>query len=141
VDGWQISESLRSDVALDALEMAVWNRTRDGQVLDGLIHHSDRGVQYLSIGYSDAWTRTTSSPQLDRAVTVPMVPWLKHSTASTSGSLSIPRDHGGVSTNVEFATLGYIDRFNHRRLHGEMTEGNSYVTPENSKPTTTVKHN
>ncbi len=45
VVGWQISESLRSDLAIDALEMAVWNRTRNGQVLDGLVHHSDRGVQ------------------------------------------------------------------------------------------------
>ena len=45
VVGWQISESLRSDLAIDALEMAVWNRTRDGPVLDGLVHHSDRGVQ------------------------------------------------------------------------------------------------
>ena len=43
VVGWQISESLRSDLAIDALEMAVWNRTRAGQVLDGLVHHSDRG--------------------------------------------------------------------------------------------------
>ena len=53
VVGWQISESLRSDLAIDALEMAVWNRTRAGQVLDGLVHHSDRGVQYLSIRYSE----------------------------------------------------------------------------------------
>ena len=45
VVGWQISNSLRSDLAIDALEMAVWNRTRAGQVLDGLVHHSDRGVQ------------------------------------------------------------------------------------------------
>jgi putative transposase len=53
VVGWQISNSLRSDLAIDALEMAVWNRTRAGQVLDGLVHHSDRGVQYLSIRYSE----------------------------------------------------------------------------------------
>jgi transposase InsO family protein len=45
VVGWQLSNSLRSDLAIDALEMAVWNRTRAGQVLDGLVHHSDRGVQ------------------------------------------------------------------------------------------------
>jgi putative transposase len=45
VVGWQISNSLRSDLAMDALEMAIWNRTRAGQVLDGLVHHSDRGVQ------------------------------------------------------------------------------------------------
>ena len=53
VVGWQISNSLRSDLAIDALEMAVWNRTRAGQLLDGLVHHSDRGVQYLSIRYSE----------------------------------------------------------------------------------------
>ena len=45
VVGWQLSNSLRSDLAIDALEMAVWNRTRAGQVLDGLVHHSDKGVQ------------------------------------------------------------------------------------------------
>jgi transposase InsO family protein len=33
--------------------MAIWNRTRQGQVLDGLVHHSDRGVQYLAIRYSE----------------------------------------------------------------------------------------
>ena len=51
--GWQASRSLRSDLAIDALEMAVWNRRRDGRDLDQLVHHSDRGVQYLSIRYSE----------------------------------------------------------------------------------------
>jgi putative transposase len=40
--GWQASRSLRTDLALDALEMAIW--ARRGQ-LDGLVHHSDRGSQ------------------------------------------------------------------------------------------------
>jgi putative transposase len=53
VVGWQISNSLRSELALDALEMAVGNRTWAGQVLDGLVHHSDRRVQYLSVRYSE----------------------------------------------------------------------------------------
>ena len=46
--GWQASRSLRSDLAIDALEMAVWNRRRAGDDLSQLVHHSDRGVQYLS---------------------------------------------------------------------------------------------
>jgi putative transposase len=41
--GWRVSTSLRTDLALDALEMAIW--TRQGAMLDGLVHHSDRGVQ------------------------------------------------------------------------------------------------
>jgi Helix-turn-helix domain/HTH-like domain/Integrase core domain len=43
--GWQASTSLRTDLALDALEQALWVRNRDGRSLDGLVHHSDRGVQ------------------------------------------------------------------------------------------------
>jgi putative transposase len=45
VVGWQLSKSLRTDLALDALEMGIWTRTHAGQTVDGLIHHSDRGVQ------------------------------------------------------------------------------------------------
>lgn len=52
VVGWQASRSLRSDLAIDALEMAMFNRRRTGADLDGLIHHSDKGSQYLSIRYS-----------------------------------------------------------------------------------------
>jgi len=52
VIGWQASKSLRSDLAIDALGMAVFNRRRAGADLTGLIHHSDMGSQYLSIRYS-----------------------------------------------------------------------------------------
>jgi putative transposase len=48
--GWQASRSLRTDLALDALEMAIWRRQAQ---LDGLVHHSDRGGQYLSIRYTE----------------------------------------------------------------------------------------
>ena len=47
--GWRVSSSLRSDLALDALEQALHARSD----LEGLVHHSDRGVQYLSIRYSE----------------------------------------------------------------------------------------
>jgi putative transposase len=51
VVGWQASRSLQTDLALDALAMALWARgVRRGS---GLIHHSDRGVQYLAIRYSE----------------------------------------------------------------------------------------
>jgi putative transposase len=49
--GWRVSSSLRTDLALDALEMAIF--TRGDQTLDGLVHHSDRGGQYLSIRYTE----------------------------------------------------------------------------------------
>jgi putative transposase len=49
--GWQVADHLRSDLALDALEMAIFVR-RD-EDLGGLVHHSDRGVQYTSIRYAE----------------------------------------------------------------------------------------
>jgi putative transposase len=49
--GWRVSNTLRADLALDALEMAIW--TREAEDLAGLVHHSDRGVQYLSIVYTE----------------------------------------------------------------------------------------
>ena len=42
---------LRTFLGLDALQMAVWQRKRAGADLTGLVHHSDRGVQYRSIRY------------------------------------------------------------------------------------------
>lgn len=51
VVGWQAARSLRPDLALDALEMALWRRR--GQELAGLVHHADRGVQYLAIRYTE----------------------------------------------------------------------------------------
>jgi putative transposase len=48
--GWQTSTSLRADLALDALEMAIWSRKSD---LEEIVHHSDRGVQYLAIRYTE----------------------------------------------------------------------------------------
>ena len=49
--GWKVSRSLSADLALDALEMALWRRRHDD--LSRLVHHSDRGVQYLAIRYTD----------------------------------------------------------------------------------------
>ena len=49
--GWRVATSLRADLALDALEMAIWARHPSAD--DALVHHSDRGVQYLAIRYTE----------------------------------------------------------------------------------------
>ena len=48
--GWRVATTLRASLALDALEMAIWARR---EPLEGLVHHSDRGVQYLAIVYTE----------------------------------------------------------------------------------------
>jgi putative transposase len=118
VVGWQTSRSLRTDLALDALEMAIW--ARRGQDLDGLVHHSDRGVQYLAIRYSERLAQAgavtsvgSRGDSYDNAL-----------AESFNGlyKTELIRRHGpwrGLD-DVEFATLEYIDWFNHRRLHTEI---------------------
>ena len=49
--GWQVADNPRTDLALDALEMAIWARRHES--IDGLVHHSDRGVQYTAIRYTE----------------------------------------------------------------------------------------
>jgi putative transposase len=129
VVGWQISNSLRADLAIDALEMAVWNRTRAGQVLDGLVHHSDRGVQYLSIRYSERLAENdivasvgSRGDSYDNAMA-------ESFNGLYKWELIYPQGPWRGLDDVEFATLGYLDWFNHRRLHGEITADNSYATP------------
>jgi hypothetical protein len=53
VVGWQVSTSLRTNLALDALDMGLWTRQRDGHSVAGLTHHGDRGVQYRAIRYTE----------------------------------------------------------------------------------------
>lgn len=52
VVGWQLSKSLRTDLALDALAMGIWTRQHSGHDVSGLSHHSDKGVQYVAVRYT-----------------------------------------------------------------------------------------
>jgi putative transposase len=51
IAGWQVADTLRAELALDALEMAIWSS--GDKIGDQLIHHSGRGVQYTSIRYAE----------------------------------------------------------------------------------------
>ena len=120
VVGWQLSTSLRTDLALDALEMGLWTRQHAGQVITGLTHHSDKGVQYAAVRYTQRLAEAgavasvgTTGDSYDNAM------------AEAFNSLfkaELVRNHGpwaGIN-ELELATAEYIDWFNHRRLHGEI---------------------
>ena len=63
--GWRVSNSLRTDLALDALEQALWARRPDTADPDRrLVHHSDAGSQYLSICYTDRLTQAGITPSV-----------------------------------------------------------------------------
>lgn len=128
VIGWQASRSLRSDLAIDALEMAVFNRQRAGADLGRLVHHSDRGVQYLSIRYSERLAANDIVASVGSKGDS-----YDNSLAESFNGLykwELIYRHGpwrGLD-DVEFATLSYVDWFNQRCLHGEILE-HGYTTP------------
>jgi transposase InsO family protein len=119
--GWRVSNSLRSDLALDALEQALHAR-RDHE---GLVHHSDRGVQYLAIRY----TERLAEAGIERSVGS-VGDSYDNALAETINGLykaEVIRPNGpwqGID-EVEFATLEWVDWFNNRRL----LEPIGYVPP------------
>jgi transposase InsO family protein len=111
--GWQTSRSLRTDLALDALEMAMWRRDRS---LAGLIHHSDRGTQYLSIRYTDRLAEAgavssvgSRGASYDNALAESIIGLYKTEVIRARGPWR------GLDP-VEYATLEWVDWWNHRRL-------------------------
>jgi putative transposase len=118
VVGWQVSRSLRADLALDALEMAIWARRSES--LDGLIHHSDRGGQYLAIRYTERLAEAgavtsvgSRGDSYDNALAESFHGLYKAELIRKDGPWR------GLD-DVEYATLSYVDWFNQKRLHGEI---------------------
>ena len=118
--GWQASRSLRTDLALHALEQAIWDRSRAGAGLDGLIHHSDRGGQYLSIRYTERLAENgvvasvgSRGDSYDNAMAESIIGLYKTELVRNRGPWQ------GLD-DLELATLEWVDWFNHQRLFHEL---------------------
>lgn len=110
--GWRVSGSLRSDLTLDALEQALYARPKDS----GLIHHSDRGVQYLSIRYTERLAESGIEPSVgsrgdsyDNALAETIIGLYKTEVIRHKGPWR------GIE-QVEYETLCWVDWFNKKRL-------------------------
>jgi transposase InsO family protein len=110
--GWRVANSLRTDLVLDALEQALYSRTGT----QGLIHHSDRGSQYLSIRYTERLAEAGVNASVgsvgdsyDNALAETINGLYKTEVIRRRG----PWRHIDA---VEYATLEWVDWFNHRRL-------------------------
>jgi putative transposase len=116
IAGWRVSNSLHADLALDALEMAIWRRQR--QNLSGLIHHSDRGVQYLAIRYTERLAEAgavcsvgSRGDSYDNALAEAVNGLYKAEVIRKSGPWR-------SLEQVELATAEWVDWWNYTRLHG-----------------------
>ena len=110
--GWRVSNSLRSDLALDALEQAVHARSD----LENLVHHSDRGVQYLSIRYTDRLSDMQIAPSVGSVGDSYDNALAETINGLYKTELIHPNGPWRNAEEVEFATLEWADWFNHRRL-------------------------
>jgi transposase InsO family protein len=119
--GWRVSRSMRTDLALDALEQALHARPHAGR----LIHHSDRGAQYLAIRYTERLAAAgversvgTVGDSYDNALAESIIGLFKTEVIRRRGPWR------GIDA-VEYATLEWVDWFNNRRL----LEPIGYVPP------------
>ena len=113
--GWRVLASLRAELALDALEMAIWSRR--GSDLSGLVHHSDRGVQYLAIRYTERLAEADAvgsvgsrGDSYDNALA---------ETVNGLYKAELINRHGPWRSvdEVELATARWVHFWNTRRLH------------------------
>jgi putative transposase len=118
--GWQVATSLYTDLALDALQMAIWRRQAAGADLAGLVHHSDRGVQYRAVCYPQRLAEAeavasvgSKGDSYDNAMAEAFNSLYKAELVRNCGPWR------GID-DVEIATVEYIDWYNNRRLHGEL---------------------
>ena len=121
--GWRVSASLATDFVLEALEQAIYDRR--GANAEPLVHHSDRGTQYLSMRYTERLAEAGIAPSVgsrgdsyDNAMAESIIGLFKTEVIQRKG----PWRHLEA---VEFATLTWVDWFNNRRL----LEPIGYVPP------------
>lgn len=110
--GWRVSRSMHTELVLDALEQALHAR----EVQNGLIHHSDHGSQYLSIRYTDRLAENgveasvgSVGDSYDNALAETIIGLFKTEVIYARGPWR-------SLDSVEYATLQWVDWFNHRRL-------------------------
>ncbi len=121
--GWRVSTSMTTKFVLDALDQAIWQR----KTLDNtsLVHHSDRGSQYLSIKYTERLAQAeidlsvgTVGDAYDNALAECVIGLFKTELIKQIGPWKSMRE-------VEWETLKWVDWYNNRRLLGSI----GYITP------------
>jgi putative transposase len=116
--GWRAARSMKTELVLDALEQAIWTRTREGVTdLSGLVCHNDAGSQYTSIAFTERLAAAGAAPSvgtvgdaLDNALAETHIGLFKTELIHRRGPWK------GLD-DVELATLEWVDWHNNRRLH------------------------
>jgi transposase InsO family protein len=136
--GWQLASHLRTDLPLDALEMAIWRRQAE---LDGLVHHSDAGCQYTSFRYTSRLAELGVVPSIG-SVADSFDNAMAESLIGTFKAELIDRQGWRTREEVEFAVVEWVAWYNNRRLHSSIgdippveLEANYYASTDTLQPT------
>ena len=118
--GWRTASSMPTALPLDALEMAIWTRSRTGATVDGVVHHSDAGSQYTSIRYAERLADAgalasigTVGDSYDNALAESVIGLYKTELVRHEGPWRSVDD-------LELGTLSWVHWFNETRLHSSI---------------------
>lgn len=116
--GWKADRTMKTDLVLDTLDMALWARDHHGiPITNGLVHHSDAGSQYTSFAFTQRLLDVGVDPSIgsigdayDNSLAETTIGLYKTELINRRGPWKTLAD-------VELATLEWVDWYNHRRLH------------------------
>lgn len=124
IKGWAVSATMHTrDLPLQAFNHAVWQSNSD---LSELVHHSDRGSQYLSLTYTDRLAELGIAPSVGSRGDSYDNALAESVNASYKTELIYPNRPWRSVTEVELATAEWVARYNQERLH----ENLDYLTPD-----------
>jgi putative transposase len=124
--GWHAATDRRTDLVLTPLRIALWDRGRQGQPVHpgDLIHHSDAGSQYTSIRFTEHLDLQGIAPSIgtigdayDNGLMESIIGLFKTECIATTVFHDGPYK---TLADIEYATAGWVDWYNHRRLHGSL---------------------
>lgn len=125
--GWQISHSMRTDFVQDALEQALYERQPESS--EGLIHHSDRGSQYVSIRYTERLAEAGIEPSVGSRGDSYYNALAETINGLYKTELIHRRGPWKTKESLELATLQWVHWFNHQRL----LEPIVYIPPDEAE--------
>ncbi|MER7001421.1 IS3 family transposase [Streptomyces sp. NPDC000410] len=145
--GWSASTSKETQLVLDALEMALWQRDREGRphTPGDLLHHSDAGSQYTSFKLAEHLDAAGIAASIGSVGDAYDNALMESTIGLYKTELIKPQRPWKTLSQVELATAEWIDWYVHRRLHGEIGhippaeyEANHYRTTTKPQVTTTI---
>jgi putative transposase len=145
--GWRTTTTMTTGIVLDAVEQAIWTRTRAGVLdLTGLVHHNDRGSQYTALRFGERLAEAGIAASVGSVGDSYDNALAETINGLYKTELIKPRKPWKTVEDVELATAEWVDWFNHRRLYeycGDIPPAEleaAYYADQPAQPTAELSH-